>query len=275
MTTGRFDSWESYFYPETIGANGAGTLRNKYGERDGFVLREREYAATTYRAAMLDLGHASVSQTYDEEHIRALHRHLFQDVYEWAGDLRTVDIAKGPRQFFADVEGGSPRLRQALAATAEVTRSVDWPGADRAAFIQGTAATFAWFNHAHPFREGNGRTAKAFLHDVAAQSPRFALDFSRVSPGAWNHFSDLSRPEPNTGRPHPENMAHVFAVLTIDRPDRGGAPDHEVGRSRSSVVGMSFPGSAAEAVRSKPERSSPSKFRQLFQRGKGWEDRGR
>jgi cell filamentation protein len=36
---------------------------------------------------------------FDLRHLRAIHRHLFQDVYDWAGEIRTVEIAKGGSQF--------------------------------------------------------------------------------------------------------------------------------------------------------------------------------
>jgi len=37
--------------------------------------------------------------TFDLAHLRAIHRHLFQDIYDWAGELRTVEIYKGGSQF--------------------------------------------------------------------------------------------------------------------------------------------------------------------------------
>jgi cell filamentation protein len=52
---------------------------------------------------------------FDLAHLRAIHRHLFQDVYEWAGQVRTVEISKGGSQFqfrqyietgMADIHGG-------------------------------------------------------------------------------------------------------------------------------------------------------------------------
>ena len=36
---------------------------------------------------------------FDLAHLRAIHRHLFQDIYDWAGELRTVEISKGRQQF--------------------------------------------------------------------------------------------------------------------------------------------------------------------------------
>lgn len=91
----RFDSWESYFYPETYDpAIGKGTLRNRFGEHDAAVLRVLEHGSTADRQAELMVGVVDVARTYDAAHVRAIHRYLFQDVYDWAGEYRTVNIAK-------------------------------------------------------------------------------------------------------------------------------------------------------------------------------------
>jgi cell filamentation protein len=93
--------------------------------------------------------------SFDLAHLRAIHRHLFQDIYEWAGELRTVEISKGRQQFqfrkfietgMADVHGRLVRSRflNGLAAA---------PFAEAAAVIVGD------INYIHPFREGNGRTS--------------------------------------------------------------------------------------------------------------------
>lgn len=72
----QFDSWESYFYPDTIDPDtGIGTLRNLYDERDARVLARMEYTDTTVRAVQLGNGEVDVPRTFDGEHLRAIHRH--------------------------------------------------------------------------------------------------------------------------------------------------------------------------------------------------------
>ena len=64
----RYDSWESYFYPETINpVSGDGTLRNLYDERDPRVLARFEYIETTGRATELLRGDVAIPRTYDAE----------------------------------------------------------------------------------------------------------------------------------------------------------------------------------------------------------------
>ena len=81
-----YDTWQSYFYPETYNpATGQGTLRNLYGERDAVASSLLEYAYTLSRARNLTYEIADVERTFDAAHLRAIHRYLFQDVFEWAG----------------------------------------------------------------------------------------------------------------------------------------------------------------------------------------------
>ncbi|MGV0389528.1 hypothetical protein [Corynebacterium sanguinis] len=70
-----FDTWESYFYPPPD----EGTLRNLFDERDPVVLTRLEYVETARRQRELLAGQVAIPKTYDADHVRAIHRHLFQD----------------------------------------------------------------------------------------------------------------------------------------------------------------------------------------------------
>ena len=97
-----FDTWESYFYPPPD----EGTLRNLFDERDPVVLTRLEYVETARRQRELLAGQVAIPKTYDADHVRAIHRHLFQDVYAWAGEFRSVNISKGAGRGFGDVKTG-------------------------------------------------------------------------------------------------------------------------------------------------------------------------
>ncbi|WP_145952918.1 Fic/DOC family protein [Tessaracoccus aquimaris] len=144
----RYDSWESYFYPETINpVTGDGTLRNLYDERDPRVLARFEYIETTGRATELLRGDVAIPRTYDAEHVRAIHRHLFQDVYEWAGEYRTVDMSKqwppelgrGYTDFLAvdRIGGFLDDLRQRV-------HGAEWSKMDRDEFAQAVTLSANW-----------------------------------------------------------------------------------------------------------------------------------
>ena len=77
---------DPYVYPET------NVLRNLRDIRDAGQLGKFEAIATTRRT--VELEQEPIQGRFDVPHLRAIHRHIFQDVYEWAGDFRTVNISK-------------------------------------------------------------------------------------------------------------------------------------------------------------------------------------
>jgi len=216
-----FDTWESYFYPETIDpVTGVGTLRNILGEHDGAALARREYVRTSARAEQLLRGEVAIPKTYDGEHLRAIHRYLFQDVYSWAGEYRTVNIFKGTPRGFADITTGE--VDRYLSEVHELVTGEQWGRLDHEEFAGRAARVFAYVNQAHPFREGNGRTSKVFMEHVAEQSG-FTLDFARVDPEVWNNASMLSGPDLGKHPPVPDSLVPVFQAVTVER--RSGGVD--------------------------------------------------
>jgi cell filamentation protein len=82
------DSDDPYVYP------GTQTLRNRLDITNPKELSRVERSLVTDRIAQ------GIPQgPFDLTHLRAIHRHLFQDIYDWAGQLRTVEINKGGHQF--------------------------------------------------------------------------------------------------------------------------------------------------------------------------------
>ena len=219
-----FGSWESYFYPETYDPiTKDGTLRNLFGERDAETLRDLEYGAADRRSVELRIGIADVPRTFDAQHIRSIHGYLFQDVYEWAGRDRTVNMVKqwppelgrGFTEFLAParISGYLDDVHQRISA-------VPWAELDRDQFALAAADIFARCNFAHSAREGNGRTVKLFMQHVAELS-RFELDYnpqrSGVTSEVWNRASVLTIPDPGSDTPVPGEMVPVFKALAVDR----------------------------------------------------------
>src|ERR1700724_1971512 len=87
-------------------------------------------------------------------HYRTIHRHLFQDIYAWAGKFRTVRIAKQGSAFCYPeyIAGEMQRL------FSEFARRKHFRGLARSEFSAKVAHLVADLNAIHPFREGNGRT---------------------------------------------------------------------------------------------------------------------
>ena len=241
---GRYDSWESYFYPETVDpVTHEGTLRNLYGERDAKVLARLEYIETTGRAVQIHQGKTGIAKTYDADHVRAIHQHLFQDVYEWAGEYRTVNLFKDRREF-ADVKAG--QIERYLGSVHRQVSDIDWGTLDRDGFGSRAASVFASLNQAHPFREGNGRMSKVFMEHVAKRS-RFSLDFARVSPQVWNQLSMLSGPDLGKFDPVSDSLVPMFRHIAVER-ENPSLPGTEAADRARSLSRASFPQSPTQAT---------------------------
>jgi cell filamentation protein len=210
------DLWAGYFYLETYDPVGmTGTLRNHFGERDHDVLAGLEYAATIDRQTELMSGLVDVPRTFDADHVRAIHRHLIQDVYNWAGEYRTVPIYKGTPVGFADVSSGA--IDRYLTDVRRLVDATPWIELDRDGFGEQAATVFAYLNQAHPFREGNGRTSKVFMEHVAELSS-YTLEYDRVDPHQWNEASKWSGPDLLAYEPHPAELVPIFQQMAVDRP---------------------------------------------------------
>ena len=220
----RPDAWAAYFYP------GTATLCNIPGITDPDELREFEYAATARRQRHLDREPSLIERTYDARHLRAIHHYLFQDVYDWAGQYRTVNMVKNPAAPpFADADG--EQIDRYLADAHRIITTTDWPALDHRAFAEAAATVFAHVNQAHPFREGNGRASKAFMDHIADLSP-YEFDFARVERSDWNRASELSRPDLGAYPVHPDLLVPVFEAIAERRPAALGAPEQSLGRVR-------------------------------------------
>ena len=169
---------DPYLYP------GTNVLKNLRGLTDPELLERFEARQTHRRIA--ELIDTPVPGGFDVAHVKAIHRHIFQDVYEWAGQFRTVNISKGGHLFGlpAFLE---PALRQILAKLATENHLVDLDAeifADRAAYFLGE------LNAAHPFREGNGRTQREFIRELGLKAGHY-IDWRATTAEKMNRgFAD-------------------------------------------------------------------------------------
>ena len=170
---------DPYVYPGTT------VLRNRPGLRDAQQLQQYEYRRTAERA--LGLFEQPVSGAFDLDHLKRIHRHLFQDVYDWAGQIRTVSIAKDTSTFAmpSQIESYGRKVFDGLA------REKHLQGLGLEAFADRLAFHFSEINAVHPFREGNGRTTRVFVADLARQAG-YTVDYARVEPAQWNDAARAS-----------------------------------------------------------------------------------
>jgi len=157
---------DPYCYPDTT------VLKNIPDLRDQALLDEFEAVSTAQRAdEPLPNGRLGVG------HYRSVHRHLFQDVYPWAGKFRTVRIGK-EGSAFCYPENVKREMQKLFA---DLKRRRYLTGLPLDAFAEAAAHFLATLNAIHPFREGNGRTQTSFLA-LLADHAGHPLKLDRLAP---------------------------------------------------------------------------------------------
>lgn len=165
-----YDSNDPYVYA------GTKVLRNKLGLRDFDELWDAERAITGVTAAELEAN--PIDGKFDLAHLQAIHKALFGEVYDWAGSVREKGfIAKGNSLFCAAefIIPYSDDLFSKLEAESYLR------GLNRDEFIRRVAFYISEINALHPFREGNGRTQRIFINQLARQAG-WSLNYTTVDP---------------------------------------------------------------------------------------------
>lgn len=153
-----------------------GVLSNLLGARteEGLAVAEHDIVIVRH----VQLTEQPLPGDLDFEHLRAMHRFLFGDVYPFACEVRRVDLRKvgDPMRPFAPA-----RVIEAMASRifAELRADEFLAGRSRSEFVDGLEQYFTTLNFLHPFREGNGRTLRLFLAELAVRAG-WTLDWTRI-----------------------------------------------------------------------------------------------
>lgn len=160
--------WDArYCYPHSS------VLVNKLGITDAEQLSQAERAITSLRIANAKIN--QIPGSFDLKHLMAIHRYIFGDIYEWAGEIRWVNIAKGNVFCRAEyIEANSKELFRKLQQEAFLEKALPEELPLRLAYY------FGELNVIHPFREGNGRSQR-LLVEYLAEHNGFQVDFSTVT----------------------------------------------------------------------------------------------
>jgi len=153
--------------------SGTAVLKNKAGITDQDLLDEYEGDFTAIR--LLELTQNPVEGSFDLAHLCKIHAYLFQDVYEWAGEVRSVDIIRDDSRFcnVRQIQSYSNTIFSTLAAEKYLVNLVPKVFANRLAHY------LSEINAIHPFREGNGRVQRLFISQLAEHAG-YSLDFSAL-----------------------------------------------------------------------------------------------
>lgn len=151
---------DPYIDPKT------GILRNLFGVADQATLDQIEAEITV--AVIATLNERPIAGDFDLKHLQAIHYRLFENIYDWAGKLRTVEMAKDKTRF-APIE----YLEQAAGVLFNGLKAENYlDNLDDKRYFQRFAHYYSEINILHPFREGNGRAERVFFSLLAGRSGR-------------------------------------------------------------------------------------------------------
>jgi cell filamentation protein len=139
-----------------------GVLRNLQDINDFDVLLFVETGAVTKRLQELYESPISIKGI---DSLFEIHRHLFQDIYVWAGKKRMVEISKDGKQFFptSHFDNAFRYIDQLIAEFKKI------PKGNKKLLAEKLAEILDTINYLHPFREGNGRSQREFLRLLALE----------------------------------------------------------------------------------------------------------
>ncbi|GAA4363898.1 hypothetical protein GCM10023185_32950 [Hymenobacter saemangeumensis] len=163
-----------------------GVFYNKLGITDAQELEQATKDASLRRLQELAAGYGPQGDTFDAQRLRAVHQHLFQDTFEWAGQTRREAGFQGIKaadlpgierpMHFAPFERIDERLNALGEQLKQENNLKGLPTPE--AFAERAAYYFDHYNHVHAFREGNGRTLQATFAEIAYQAG-YQVDFNR------------------------------------------------------------------------------------------------
>ncbi len=141
-------------------------LENKLGITDSATLARTEEKLSKEKAVKLfEYGILDKQKAGSFQALAEIHKYLFEDIYDFAGKIRTVNIAKGGFRF-------APVMY--LESSLENIEKM--PQSDFDSIVE----KYVEMNIAHPFREGNGRSMRIWLDMMFRKELSMAVDWSRI-----------------------------------------------------------------------------------------------
>jgi cell filamentation protein len=170
-----------------------GVFLNKLGIADKAELKAAEYALTSRRMVELEAGRANLGVAgFGLDRLQAIHGHLFQDVYDWAGKIRTVPSSKRAENGLTSVFAGPEEIAPSWEKLSDKSNSfAAAQGLSIGQQREQLVSVYVEANRIHAFPEGNGRTLQTFMRHLAREQG-LDLDFTRTNARDWNLASAIS-----------------------------------------------------------------------------------
>lgn len=151
------------------------TLINKLEIKDQATLQK--YEARITAAKLLALRQKGITGTFDKNHFINIHKYIFEDIYPFAGKFRTENIAKGYFRF-AEWEYIEEELDKLLLKLKNENYLKE---KSKEELAKALSYYMSELNVLHPFREGNGRTIREFIRQLALKND-YILNLKKVEP---------------------------------------------------------------------------------------------
>ena len=167
------DNWNNYFY------EGTNVLKNKLGITDKDELKKKEKEISLEKLTCLYL--EPIKGNFDAKHLCAIHKYIFGDLFDFAGEYRNVNIGKTHTSAFTDYHFISSYLDQALE---DIDKKIAKEAFSDLDYAERLAFCYHRLIDIHPFREGNGRAIREFMREyvksrnIFFENKDYELDFS-------------------------------------------------------------------------------------------------
>lgn len=205
-----------------------GVLLNKYGIGQKETLEMIEYNSTHLK--IIELEGNPIKGNFDKEHLSKIHKHLFDNLYDWAGQSRDTvsrkwyidEIGQRCRTTFCHPDEMDQVFSSVSKILTDTNNLKNIQSSEK--LIEALVNIHQQLNHAHPFPEGNGRTLQVFMQQLAKEAGH-NLDYTKVSKTDWNLASGKSAPnqfkyfghEPIEKKPDVSDLTKVFKQILVEQ----------------------------------------------------------
>lgn len=160
--------YDKLFYP------GSNVLKNKFQIKNAMELKIKEEKSVASRILKMDNPNVRTmfGTEFDIQHLLAIHKYLFQDVYSWAGTLKVDSLYKGQDILDGKSVAYCPReyLEENLNSVFSKMKKFDWHNTPAKEKVLKFADLYQELWQCHPFNEGNTRTTSIFMKQFASEN---------------------------------------------------------------------------------------------------------